>query len=57
MQVSKNDIDHIITASPDVIERVLKVANAKINAHMSRRKEEAGQSNLQREKEESMKMM
>lgn len=57
MQVSKNDIDHIITSSPDVIERVLKVAHTKINGHMNRRKEEVGQSNLAKEKEESMKMM
>ena len=39
MQVSKNDIEHIITASPDVIERVLKVAHTKINQHLNRRKE------------------
>jgi hypothetical protein len=29
-QVSKNDIDHIITNTPDTIERVLKVAQNKI---------------------------
>ncbi|MBS1889683.1 MAG: hypothetical protein JST59_00190 [Actinobacteria bacterium] len=57
MQVSKNDIEHIITASPDVIERVLKVAQAKIDQHRNRRKEESSQSNILREKEESFKMM
>lgn len=29
-QVSKNDIEHIITSTPDVIERVLKVTQNKI---------------------------
>jgi hypothetical protein len=38
MQVSKNDIEHIITASPDVIERVLKMTQNKINAQLNRRK-------------------
>ena len=51
MQVSKNDIEHIITASPDVIERVLKVAHTKVNQHLNRRKEESSQSNILREKE------
>ncbi len=50
MQVSKNDIEHIITASPDVVERVLKVLQVKINAHLNKRKEEASQSNIVKEK-------
>ena len=29
-QVSKTDIEHIITASPDAIERVLKLLKSKL---------------------------
>lgn len=31
-QVSKNDIEHIITCTPDTIERVLKIAQNKIKS-------------------------
>ena len=40
-QVSKNDIEHIITNTPDVIERVLKVAHGKIRTFMEKGKTEA----------------
>ena len=38
MQVSKNDIEHIITCTPDVIERVLKVTQNKIKAFVEKKK-------------------
>ncbi len=37
-QVSKNDIEHIITATPDIIERVLKVSHSKIKAFVDKKK-------------------
>jgi len=37
-QVSKNDMEHIITCTPDVIERVLKVAHNKIRVAMEKGK-------------------
>jgi len=37
-QISKNDIEHIITATPDIIERVLKMTHSKIKAFMERKK-------------------
>lgn len=46
-QVSKADIEHIITATPDAIERVLKVLHTKIEAHLSKPKESsASNSNV-----------
>ena len=39
-QISKNDIEHIITATPDIIERVLKVTHSKIKAFMDKKKGE-----------------
>jgi hypothetical protein len=40
-QVSKNDIEHIITNTPDIIERVLKATHSKIKAAMEKSKGEA----------------
>ena len=37
-QVSKNDMEHIITCTPDIIERVLKVAHNKIRVFMEKGK-------------------
>lgn len=39
-QVSKNDIDHIITNTPDTIERVLKVAQNKIKNFVEKKRNE-----------------
>lgn len=41
-QVSKNDIEHIITATPDIIERVLKVSHSKIKAFVDKKKNPEG---------------
>lgn len=41
-QVSKNDIEHIITATPDIIERVLKVTHAKIRVFVDKKKNPDG---------------
>lgn len=41
-QVSKNDIEHIITATPDIIERVLKVTHSKIKAFVDKKKNPEG---------------
>ena len=38
--MSKNDIEHIITATPDIIERVLKTAQNKIRSFVDRKKTE-----------------
>ena len=38
-QVSKNDIEHIITSTPEAIERVLKVAQNKIKGFVEKKKE------------------
>ena len=35
-QVSKNDIEHIVTSTPDIIERVLKIAQNKIRVYMEK---------------------
>lgn len=37
-QVSKNDIEHIITSTPDTIERVLKVTQNKIKGFVEKKK-------------------
>jgi hypothetical protein len=37
-QISKNDIDHVITCTPDIIERVLKVTQNKIKSFIEKRK-------------------
>jgi hypothetical protein len=37
-QVSKNDIEHIITATPDIIERVLRVTHNKIKSFIDKKK-------------------
>lgn len=37
-QISKNDIEHIITSTPDVIERVLKVTQNKIKGFIDKKK-------------------
>ena len=37
-QVSKNDIEHIITSTPDVIERVLKATQNKIKGFIEKKK-------------------
>lgn len=39
-QVSKNDIEHIITCTPDIIERVLKVGQNKIKGFIEKKKGE-----------------
>lgn len=39
-QISKNDIEHVITATPDIIERVLKATHNKIKAFMEKRRPE-----------------
>jgi hypothetical protein len=38
-QISKNDIEHIITATPDSIERVLRVMKDKIQQYLEKSKE------------------
>lgn len=38
-QISKTDIEHIITSTPDSIERVLKVMKDKIQQYMEKSKE------------------
>ena len=40
--MSKNDIEHIITATPDIIERVLKVSHSKIKAFVDKKKNPEG---------------
>jgi hypothetical protein len=37
-QISKNDIDHIITCTPDIIERVLKATQNKIKGFIEKKK-------------------
>jgi len=37
-QISKNDIEHIITATPDIIERVLKMTHNKIRGFVDKKK-------------------
>ena len=39
-QISKNDMEHIITNTPDIIERVLKVTHNKIKVYMEKGKTE-----------------
>lgn len=39
-QVSKNDIEHIITCTPDTIERVLKVTQNKIKSFVDKKRNE-----------------
>ena len=39
-QVSKNDMEHIITNTPDIIERVLKMTHSKIKTFMDKGKHE-----------------
>ena len=39
-QVSKNDIEHIITCTPDTIERVLKVTQNKIKNFVEKKRNE-----------------
>jgi len=41
-QVSKNDIEHIITATPDIIERVLRVTHNKIKSFIDKKKNPEG---------------
>jgi len=36
LQVSKNDIEHIITCTPDTIERVLKIIQTKIKSFVEK---------------------
>ena len=49
MQVSKNDIEHIITCTPDVIERVLKVTQNKIKAFVEKKKSGEDQHAVKKE--------
>ena len=45
-QVSKNDIEHTITSTPDTIERVLKMTQNKIKSFVDKKKgEEKSESN------------
>lgn len=37
-QISKNDIEHIITCTPDSIERVLKILKEKIELYIEKSK-------------------
>ena len=37
-QISKNDIDHIITCTPDIIERVLKMTQVKIKNFIEKKR-------------------
>ncbi len=39
-QVSKNDIEHIITCTPDTIERVLKATQNKIKNFVEKKRNE-----------------
>lgn len=48
-QVSKNDIEHIITCTPDVIERVLKVTQNKIKAFIEKKKSTEGEESMKKE--------
>lgn len=41
-QISKNDMEHIITNTPDIIERVLKVTHNKIKSFIEKKKGEGG---------------
>ena len=41
-QVSKNDMEHIITNTPDIIERVLKVTHNKIKAFVEKKRGDDG---------------
>ena len=51
-QISKNDIEHVITATPDIIERVLKATHNKIKAFMERKRpEEEVREDVPKEKE------
>lgn len=48
--MSKNDIEHIITCTPDVIERVLKVAQNKIKSFIEKKKVgKEGEESMQKE--------
>ena len=48
-QVSKNDVEHIITCTPDVIERVLKVTQNKIKAFIEKKKSTEGEESMKKE--------
>lgn len=43
-QISKNDIEHIITCTPDIIERVLKASQNKIRSFVEKKKNGEGES-------------
>ncbi len=51
-QVSKNDIEHIITATPDIIERVLKVSHSKIKNFVDKKKNPEGDTKEEIPKEQ-----
>lgn len=42
-QISKNDIEHIITCTPDIIERVLRVTQNKIKGFIDKKKSPDGE--------------
>ena len=48
-QVSKNDVEHIITCTPDVIERVLKVTQNKIKSFIEKKKSTEGEESMKKE--------
>jgi hypothetical protein len=50
-QISKNDIDHIITCTPDIIERVLKMSQVKIKNFIEKKRN----TNEREEKTEEQK--
>jgi RecA/RadA recombinase len=47
--VSKNDIDHIITSTPDTIERVLKIAQNKIKLFIEKKKNDEEDVDLKKD--------
>jgi hypothetical protein len=50
-QISKNDIEHIITCTPDIIERVLKVTHSKIKSFMDKGKNPGEKKEIPKEVE------
>lgn len=56
-QISKNDIEHIITASPDTIERVLHTVRLKINQHLSKKKDDPKNEQILKNQDEPFKLM
>ena len=54
-QISKNDIEHIITCTPDTIERVLKVTQNKIRGFIEKKKNQDTEVKSEQNKEAEYK--